>query len=366
MEGQGRKRDRNSDDGTIGDLNKPFYYESYSYESISEAVTRRRPLTSKSSYNDGDDGDYDDSQQLDPLYSNDADGSGDGYGQAAISHRNSGNYHRRQQRNLRRTLSLADLIFYGVGCSVGAGIYSLVGIGAKLAGPAVALSFLFTGLSCCFTSLAYAEFASLVPLSGSAYTFTYVSFGELAGWLVGWNLTLGYAVSAAVVARSWASYVVEFISGMLLNNVIGAGGVDGNGESVSSSSSDTNTSDGRLERILRWSIHAPVPFIMKDYECCPLAMVIIVFCTFVLITGAKESSRFNTAMTLLNLSVLAFVVISGVITDTIQVQNNLLPFFVSCIRFDNIFVLNSPSFSFLCAHLNFRFFHNVFICSHTV
>ena len=73
---------------------------------------------------------------------------------------------------LKRSLSLIDLIFYGVGCSVGAGIYSLVGIGANLAGSSIALSFLLCGVACCFTSLAYAEFASRVPLAGSAYTFT--------------------------------------------------------------------------------------------------------------------------------------------------------------------------------------------------
>mmetsp|Transcript_7489 Transcript_7489/g.18446 ORF Transcript_7489/g.18446 Transcript_7489/m.18446 type:complete len:769 (+) Transcript_7489:62-2368(+) len=332
---EGRKRDSggggsgsDKNDGNIGERNKHFYYESYSYESISEAVTRRRPLTSKRSHNnndDDDDGDDGDSEQQDPLHNSDVDGSGGGDGKETTGKDNGDRSHRQQRRKLRRTLSLADLIFYGVGCSVGAGIYSLVGIGAKLAGPAVSLSFLFTGMSCCFTSLAYAEFASLVPLSGSAYTFTYVSFGELAGWLVGWNLTLGYAVSAAVVARSWASYVVEFISGMLLNNVIGADGGNENGESISTGS-DSN-SDGHLERLLRWSIHAPVPFIMEDYECCPLSMVIIGFCTFVLITGAKESSRFNTAMTILNLSVLTFVVLSGLVTDTIQVQSNLQPFF---------------------------------------
>jgi len=104
---------------------------------------------------------------------------------------------------LKRTLGVSDLVFYGIGCSVGAGIYSLVGLGATTAGPAIVLSFGLCGLACCFTALGYAEFAARVPMAGSAYTFVYVSFGELAGWLVGWNLTLGYAVSAAAVARSW-------------------------------------------------------------------------------------------------------------------------------------------------------------------
>ena len=84
---------------------------------------------------------------------------------------------------------------------MGAGIYSLIGVGAEEAGPAISLSFLFCGLACIFTSLSYSEFAARVPIAGSAYTFVYASFGEFAAWLVGWNLTLGYGVSAAVIAR---------------------------------------------------------------------------------------------------------------------------------------------------------------------
>jgi APA family basic amino acid/polyamine antiporter len=203
-------------------------------------------------------------------------------------------------------LNLTDLIFYGVGCSVGAGIYSLVGIGAELAGPSIALSFLLCGISCCFTSLAYAEFAARVPLAGSAYTFIYVSFGEIWGWLTGWNLTLGYSVSAAVVARSWAEYLVRFVDGLIPQM-------------------DASK--------LRWLTHTPVhiPEIISSssssgYDCCPLAVVIIGVCTAVLITGAKESTRFNTAMTILNLSVLGFVLLTGLGSGTVH-HDNLFPVF---------------------------------------
>jgi APA family basic amino acid/polyamine antiporter len=206
------------------------------------------------------------------------------------------------QTTLKRTLHLHDLIFYGVGCSVGAGIYSLVGIGANLAGPSIALSFLLCGIACCFTSLAYAEFAARVPLAGSAYTFTYVSFGELCGWLVGWNLTLGYAVSAAVVARSWAVYMVGFVEGFM----------------------SSSTSTGAVN--LTWLTKFPVPLFGADYTCCPLSTVIIGFCTLVLVIGAKESTRFNTAMTLLNLTVLGFVLISGIGSGTVH-SDNLEPVF---------------------------------------
>lgn len=158
-----------------------------------------------------------------------------------------------QQEGLQRRLGALDLIFYGVGCSVGAGIYSLVGVGAHTAGPAITLSFAVAGIACCFTSLAYAEFASLLQTAGSAYTYAYVAFGELAGWLVGWNLTLGYAVSAAVVARSWAEYVVGLLE--------------------SSNPSET------LQ--WQWLTKLPVPGFQTDGErftCCPLSIVISKFC----------------------------------------------------------------------------------------
>ena len=199
-------------------------------------------------------------------------------------------------QGLRRSLGLVDVIFYGVGCSVGAGIYSLVGIGANLAGPAIAVSFAVCGIACCFTSLAYAEFAARVPLAGSAYTFTYVSFGELCAWLVGWNLTLGYAVSAAVVAQSWAQYLVGFLHGA-----------------------------GWTWPVLPLLTKFPIPWLGEDYTCCPLSIVIIGLCTIILVTGVKESTRFNTAMTLLNLSILLFVLLAG--ANNVDVAHNLLPVF---------------------------------------
>lgn len=231
--------------------------EAMDYEYLSNAITQRRPMSShRSSF--------------------------------AISTESNEN-------NLKRSLNLVDLVFYGVGCSVGAGIYSLVGIGARLAGPSIAGSFAICGVACCFTSLSYAEFAARVPAAGSAYVFTYVSFGELCGWLVGWNLTLGYAISAAVVARSWAQYVVGFLQGV----------VD-------------------YPDILHWMTHAAVPGL--EYECCPLAMIIIGLCTAVLVTGAKESTQFNIAMTVLNLAVLGFVFLAGLTSGSVVLEN-LIPVF---------------------------------------
>ena len=264
-------------------------------ESISTAVKRKKPLTPLSS-----------PSKCPKMSHRCNDGSGGSpYGdrgdeEAPIS--------------LKRTLGVMDLIFYGIGCSVGAGIYSLVGIGAKVAGPAISLSFALCGIACCFTSLGYAEFAARVPLAGSAYTFTYVSFGELAGWLVGWNLTLGYAVSAAAVSRSWAVYVAGFFHGVLQNDELG----------VEQTLADMFRMSAN--KLLQWFARAPVPNLFggQDYECCPLAAVVILLCTSVLATGAKESSRFNTVMTILNLTVLGFVVVVGWTTGNVRIHDNLL------------------------------------------
>ena len=256
----------------------------YSYASVSSAISRRRPLSPH------------------PRKSTIDDDSNDPRHPASASPTASSNDNSQQQSsNLKRSLSLSDLIFYGVGCSVGAGIYSLVGIGAELAGPSIALSFLLCGIACCFTSLAYAEFAARVPLAGSAYTFVYCSFGELCGFLVGWNLTLGYAISAAVVARSWAEYLLRFVDGVI-----------------------PLMDASKLQWLTHLSIK--VPGLEDDYDCCPLSVVIIALCTMVLVTGAKESMRFNTAMTILNLSILLGVVMAGIGSGTVH-QDNLIPVF---------------------------------------
>lgn len=226
---------------------------------------------------------------------------------------------------LKRSLTLFDLILYGVGCSVGAGIYCLVGIGAQIAGPGISLSFLSCGMACVLTSLAYAEFAARIPVTGSAYTYAYIAFGEFWAWLVGWNLTLNYAFSASVVARSWAEYLASFIRSLVregsteILGPVDAGGIE-EGESAADSAVGNALSLPWLTRM-----PLPIPFVDEDYTCSPLSIVIIGLCTLVLVTGAKESSRFNNIMTVLNLSMLAFVLIAGLGTDTVD-SANLEPF----------------------------------------
>jgi basic amino acid/polyamine antiporter, APA family len=196
---------------------------------------------------------------------------------------------------LRRSLTAIDLILYGVGSSVGAGIFVLVGLGAKITGPAISLSFLSCGVACVLTSLAYSEFASLIPASGSAFTYTYVAFGEFYAFCVGWNLILGYGFTASVTARAWADYTGSFLA-----NITG-------------------------QEWITYLTEFPLFGENVDYTCSPLSFVIVGISTAILLRGAKDSSQFNNLMTLTNLSILFLVVVAALASGSVS-GDNLTPF----------------------------------------
>ncbi len=116
---------------------------------------------------------------------------------------------------LKRTLSATSLVALGIGAIIGAGLFSLTGIAAaEHAGPAVTISFVLAAFGCAFAGLCYAEFASMIPIAGSAYTYSYATMGEFAAWIIGWDLVLEYALGAATVAVSWSRYLLEFLGGL--------------------------------------------------------------------------------------------------------------------------------------------------------
>lgn len=117
------------------------------------------------------------------------------------------------EKGLKRTLSASSLVALGVGAIIGAGLFSLTGIAAaENAGPAVVYSFIAAATGCAFAGLCYAEFASMIPVAGSAYTYSYATMGELVAWIIGWDLVLEYALGAATVAVSWSQYVDKFLN----------------------------------------------------------------------------------------------------------------------------------------------------------
>ena len=116
------------------------------------------------------------------------------------------------EHTLKRTLGPLSLTALGIGAIIGAGIFVLSGLGAHYAGPGLMLSFVLSGLGCAFAGLCYAEFAALIPLAGSAYTYAYAALGELFAWIIGWDLTLEYAMGASTVSSGWSNHFIEFLN----------------------------------------------------------------------------------------------------------------------------------------------------------
>eukprot|EP01088_Endostelium_zonatum_P011625 TRINITY_DN25780_c0_g1_i1.p1 TRINITY_DN25780_c0_g1~~TRINITY_DN25780_c0_g1_i1.p1 ORF type:complete len:576 (-),score=63.90 TRINITY_DN25780_c0_g1_i1:55-1782(-) len=188
---------------------------------------------------------------------------------------------------LPRVLSVFELIGYGVASTVGAGIFVTIGSAASDAGPAVMVSFLLAGFSSLLSALCYSEFASRIPISGSAYSFAYVAMGEFLGWFVGWNLTLEYAISASTVARGWAGYMLNFCSQAL--------------------------------NFQPWWLQDIPVFGGHFFSFSWLAAAIVLICTLILLRGVKESAQFNMVMTVINLIVILFVIIYA--STKIEVNN---------------------------------------------
>src|SRR5215471_2110590 len=116
------------------------------------------------------------------------------------------------EHSLKRALGPINLVTLGIGAVIGAGIFVLTGSAAALyAGPAIVLSYVLAGIACIFAGLCYAEFASMIPIAGSAYTYGYATLGELIAWIIGWDLILEYAFGAATVASGWSGYVLSFL-----------------------------------------------------------------------------------------------------------------------------------------------------------
>src|SRR5436305_2800517 len=115
------------------------------------------------------------------------------------------------EHSLKRALGAFQLTALGVGAIIGAGIFVLSGLGAHYAGPGLMLSFVLSGLGCAFAGLCYAEFAAMIPLAGSAYTYAYATLGELLAWIIGWDLTLEYAMGASTVSSGWSNHFIELL-----------------------------------------------------------------------------------------------------------------------------------------------------------
>ena len=123
-----------------------------------------------------------------------------------------------ESTGLKRTLGPWNIIALGIGAIIGAGIFVITGsAAAQFAGPALAISFIIAAICCCFAGLCYSEFASFIPIAGSAYTYGYASLGEIIAWIIGWNIILEYSFTAAAVASGWSGYLVSMLEDFGIN-----------------------------------------------------------------------------------------------------------------------------------------------------
>lgn len=207
---------------------------------------------------------------------------------------------------LKRVLNVKDLTLMGVAAVIGAGIFSTIGSAAYNGGPGVIFLFVITAITCGFTALCYAEFASRIPVAGSAYTYSYISFGEVVAWVIGWALILEYAIGNIVVAISWSAY---------FNNVLSAMGINlpgwlTIGYQTASYAFQEALSEGKAVNEMVYTT-APrilgIPFIIN----LP-AFLIVVLITWLVYIGIRESKRTANAMVILKIAVLLFIAVVGI------------------------------------------------------
>ncbi len=181
------------------------------------------------------------------------------------------------EKGLKKTLGAGSLVALGIGAIIGAGLFSITGLAAaNNAGPAITISFIVAAFGCAFAGLCYAEFASMIPVAGSAYTYSYATMGEFIAWIIGWDLVLEYAVGAATVAISWSRYLVKFLEdfNIHLPSYLATGPWDGG------------------------IINAPAVFI-------------VVIVSLLLIKGSKESAAVNAVIVTLKVAVVLTFIVLG-------------------------------------------------------
>ena len=239
------------------------------------------------------------------------------------------------EHSLKRTLGVFQLTALGVGAIIGAGIFVMVGLGAQYAGPALTLSFVLSGLGCAFAGLCYAEFAAMIPLAGSAYTYAYATLGELLAWIIGWDLTLEYAMGASAVSSGWSNHFIELLKIFHIRmplwlaydhwtalktaeNTIArqmaqasdASLVPGSQTFLDRVSAIVSAQSPELMQRAHDLLGAPHLFGMEVGLNLP-AFIIALIITAILVVGIKESARFNTGIVVIKVSVVLFVIALG-------------------------------------------------------
>ena len=236
------------------------------------------------------------------------------------------------EHSLNRTLGPFQLTALGVGAIIGAGIFVLSGLGAHYAGPGLMLSFVLSGLGCAFAGLCYAEFAAMIPLAGSAYTYAYATLGELFAWIIGWDLTLEYAMGASTVSSGWSNHFIELLNifhikmplwlaydhwtalatsqKIVAREMARAADptlVPGTQAFLDKVSAIVAAHPPELLQRARDLVNAPRLFGMEIGFNLP-AFIIALVITAILVIGIKESARFNATIVVIKVAVVLFVI----------------------------------------------------------
>jgi len=188
------------------------------------------------------------------------------------------------EHSLKRTLTAMNLTLLGIGAIIGAGIFVLTGTAAaQHAGPAIVISFLIAGAGCAFAGLCYAEFASMIPIAGSAYTYGYATLGELLAWIIGWDLILEYLFAASTVAVGWSGYFVQFLGDL--------------GIVLPTSLTTAPFAVEGTHTLVRTGAIMNLP-----------AVLLVLLMTALLVVGIKESARFNNAIVYIKVAIVLLVI----------------------------------------------------------
>lgn len=220
--------------------------------------------------------------------------------------------------HLAKTLGVRDLAAFGIAAIIGAGIFSTIGKASSDGGPAVIFLFLFTAIACGFAAFAYAEFASMVPVSGSAYTYSYVAFGELIAWIIGWALIMEYAIGNITVAISWSDYFTGLLSSGGIHlpqwvqmDYLSASQGYQKAISLMAGGKEFLNLDADIQNAYNAWVTSPTIFNLHLVADLP-ALLIIVFITWLVYRGMKESKNAANLMVVVKICIILLVIAVGV------------------------------------------------------
>jgi basic amino acid/polyamine antiporter, APA family len=218
--------------------------------------------------------------------------------------------------SLKRVLTTRDLTFFGIAAILGAGSFSSLGEACFKGGPGVVILFIICGIACAFTAFCYSEFASRIPVAGSAYTYAYASFGELFAWIIGWALIMEYSIGNIYVAFSWSDYFTSFlhkinvhVPDFLTCSYLEAKKLFVDYSDALAKNTPMKLTSGQQELLSAWN-NAPLAGGLRIIFDLP-ALIINIFITILVYIGIKESRNFSNAMVILKLAVVLLVIVVG-------------------------------------------------------